>query len=191
MKRLLLGASTLLLLAGCSFIPSTPKAPLPETVADIDTWHTEGRVGIRTANDAVSGNFNWQHSPNQYEINIYGPFGQGATRIEGIIGESATLTYDDKTLTGPSAEAMLYREFGWQFPIAQVEYWIRGLASPHSPAQVSMGDDGETPEQIQQDGWTITYKEFTQIEHLTLPQKIQVSNPPYRVNLIVTSWELQ
>lgn len=191
MKRFTLGASTLLVLAGCSLTPSTPKAPLPESVMAIDTWHTEGRVGIRTADDAVSGNFNWQHSPSQYEINIYGPFGQGATRIKGTADGPATLSYDDQTITGPSVEAMLYQQFGWQFPVAQVKYWMRGLASPASPAKIDFAADGDTPEQIKQDGWTVNYREFTQIEHLTLPQKIQVAKAPYRVNLIITSWELQ
>ncbi|MBM6551602.1 lipoprotein insertase outer membrane protein LolB [Marinomonas ostreistagni] len=191
MKRILIGASTLLMLAGCSLTPTTPKAPLPDSVAGIETWHTEGRVGIRTADDAVSGNFNWQHSPSQYQINIYGPFGQGATRIEGLSDGTTTLKYDDKTLTGPSAEAMLYREFGWQFPVTQVKYWIRGLPAPSSQADIQVGSDGVTPTQITQDGWTINYREFTQIEHLTLPQKIQVAKAPYRVNLIITNWDLQ
>lgn len=191
MKRILLGALAAALLAGCSVSPITPKAPLPESVNDLNEWHTEGRVGIRTADDAVSGNFNWDHSPEHYEINIYGPFGQGATRIEGIPGQSSTLSYDDKTITGDNAESMLYREFGWQFPVSQVQYWIRGLASPTTPASIDFQADGSTPSTIIQDGWTITYKEFTAIEHLTLPQKIQVTKTPYRVNLIITDWDIQ
>lgn len=191
MKQLVIGAIAAAFLAGCSVSPTTPKAPLPDRVEDISAWQTEGRVGIRTEQDAVSGNFRWQHSAKHYELNIYGPFGQGATRLEGAAGQVSTLTYDDKTITGPSAEALLYQELGWHFPVDQVQYWMRGLASPNSPADIEYDTDGITPKQISQAGWTITYKEFTTISHLKLPQKMQVAHPPYRVNLIITSWDVQ
>lgn len=190
-KHILLGVITTAFLAGCSISPSTPKAPIPDRAEDITTWQTEGRVGIRTAQDAVSGNFNWEHSPEHYELNIYGPFGQGATRIEGIPGKESRLTYDDKDLRGPSAEALLYHELGWHFPVTNVQYWIRGLPAPDSAAEISYQSDGITPEQIVQDGWTITYREFTSLGTLRLPQRLQVTHSPYRVNLIVTDWDVQ
>ncbi|SBS24654.1 Outer-membrane lipoprotein LolB precursor [Marinomonas aquimarina] len=190
-KQLLLGALAATLLAGCSLSPSTPKLPTPERVEDISAWQTEGRVGIRTEQDAISGNFNWQHSPEHYELNIYGPFGQGATRLEGTPGKDARLTYEDKDLTGHSAEALLYHELGWHFPVTNVQYWIRGMASPNSSAAISYQQDGLTPEQIEQDGWTVTYREFTELDGLKLPQRMQVTHPPYRVNLIITDWTVQ
>ena len=180
-----------LLLAGCSVSPTTPKAPTPERVEDISAWQTEGRVGIRTEQDAISGNFNWVHNPEHYELNIYGPFGQGATRLEGTPGQEARLTYDDKELNGPSAEALLYHELGWHFPVTNVQYWIRGMASPDSAADISYQADGVTLEQIVQDGWTVTYREFTELDGLKLPQRMQVTHTPYRVNLIITDWTVQ
>ncbi|RDL43582.1 outer membrane lipoprotein LolB [Marinomonas piezotolerans] len=179
------------ILAGCSTTPSVPPEPTPERTEDISAWQTEGRVGIRTENDAISGNFYWNQSQERYELNIYGPFGQGATRLEGSVGQSAQLSYDDKTIVGKNAEELLYSELGWQFPVTQVQYWIRGLASPKSYADITYDVDGSTPKQIYQDGWTITYKEFTSIDHLKLPQKMQVTQLPYRVNLIITSWDVQ
>ncbi|MGB2064407.1 MAG: lipoprotein insertase outer membrane protein LolB [Marinomonas gallaica] len=190
-KHLVIGIMASAFLAGCSLSPTSPKAPLPERAEDIMAWQNEGRVGIRTEQDAISGNFNWQHSPEHYELNIYGPFGQGATRLEGIPGKESRLTYDDKNLTGPSADALLYHELGWHFPVTSVQYWIRGLAAPNSAAEITYQQDGTTPEQILQNGWTITYKEFTELEHLKLPQKMQVTHPPYRVNLIITDWNVQ
>ncbi|MFD1239279.1 lipoprotein insertase outer membrane protein LolB, partial [Latilactobacillus sakei subsp. carnosus] len=100
--------------------PTTPKAPTPETVDAIQSWQTEGRVGIRTENDAISGNFYWDYGPDQYELNIYGPFGQGATRLQGTPNKVAQLTYDDKTVVGKNAEDLLFDELGWQFPVNQV-----------------------------------------------------------------------
>lgn len=190
-KHLLIGTLAAALLAGCSLTPTTLKAPTPERVEDINAWQTEGRVGIRTAKDAISGNFNWEHNPDYYKLNIYGPFGQGSTRLEGAPGQQARLTYDDRDLTGPSAEALLYHELGWHFPVTNVQYWIRGLASPNSPAEIAYQQDGNTPEQIVQDGWTVTYREFTNLDGLKLPQRMQVTHTPYRVNLIITDWTVR
>lgn len=191
LKQLVVGAMASVLLAGCSLSPTTPKTPLPEQVKDIKAWHTEGRVGIRTEQDAISGNFNWDYSPEFYELNIYGPFGQGATRLEGTPNQAAQLTYNDKKLTGQSADALLYHELGWHFPVNSIQYWIRGLAAPNTYAEIQYQEDGVTPEQIIQDGWTITYREYSMLEHLKLPQKMQVTHTPYRVNLIITDWDVQ
>ncbi|CUB03089.1 lipoprotein insertase outer membrane protein LolB [Marinomonas fungiae] len=190
-KHLWLSSLAAALLAGCSLSPTTPKPPTPERVEDISAWQTEGRVGIRTEQDAISGNFNWDQNPEHYELNIYGPFGQGATRLKGIPGQQASLTYDDKELTGPNAEALLYHELGWHFPVTNVQYWIRGLVSPNSPAEIAYQADGTTPEQIIQDGWTVLYREFTDLDGLKLPQRMQVTHAPYRVNLIITDWTVQ
>ncbi|MFD1384171.1 lipoprotein insertase outer membrane protein LolB [Rhodanobacter aciditrophus] len=191
MKKLIISALTVSALAGCSMTPTTPKAPTPETVDAIQSWQTEGRVGIRTENDAISGNFYWDYGPDQYELNIYGPFGQGATRLQGTPNKVAQLTYDDKTVVGKNAEDLLFDELGWQFPVNQVRYWIRGLPSPKSYANIQYDIDGKTPTQITQDNWTVTYREFTEIDNLKLPQRMQVTRLPYRVNLIITRWNVQ
>ena len=191
MKKALMGALAVAVLSGCSMTPTTPKAPTPETAQDIKAWQTEGRVGIRTESDAISGNFYWDYSQEQYELNIYGPFGQGATRLQGTPNKVAQLTYDDKTVVGKSAEELLYTELGWHFPVNQVQYWIRGLPSPKSYAEIEYDIDGTTPQKITQDNWTITYREFTQIDNLKLPQRMQVTRLPYRVNLIITQWDVQ
>ncbi|MBJ7549318.1 lipoprotein insertase outer membrane protein LolB [Marinomonas ostreistagni] len=190
LKRLFAGLITVIVVTGCSMTPTTPTKPVPESIEQIQSWQTEGRVGIRTETDAISGNFNWSHNTEHYELNIYGPFGQGATRLEGTPGSEAKLSYDDKVAKGESAEALLYYELGWHFPVTNVQYWIRGLASPNTPAETAYREDG-TPEQIIQDGWTITYKEFTNVDQLKLPQRMQVVHTPYRVNLIITDWAVQ
>ena len=189
-KHIIAGVVTSAILAGCSMSPKIPTAPTPDSVEDIQAWQTEGRVGIRTDSDAISGNFNWSHTKEFYELNIYGPFGQGATRLEGTPGSEATLSYEDKVQVGPSAEALLYHELGWHFPVTNVQYWIRGLAAPNTAAEIEYREDG-TPEQIIQDGWTISYKEFTNVDTLKLPQRMQVTHTPYRVNLIITDWAVQ
>jgi len=102
-----------------------------------------------------------------------------------------TLAYEDKIITGDDPATLLQDELGWAFPVKQVTYWIRGLASPSSSAQITKEIGSETISKIEQDGWVVTYNNFTEIDGLSLPQKMQVSNPPFRVNLIINEWTVQ
>lgn len=179
------------LISACSSRPTGPITPPPESVSAISKWETSGRVGIRTKNDAVSGNFNWQKDPKTFALSIVGPFGQGATHLNQSNDGIVTLAYEDTVVTGNNPATLLQQELGWEFPVNQVTYWIRGLAYPNSAARISKDPDSQLPNKIEQDGWLITYSNFTKVEGLSLPQKMQVSNPPFRVNLIINQWTIQ
>lgn len=190
MLRILLLICFACIVAACSTQPA--KVPPPESVSAISKWETSGRVGIRTKKDALSGNFDWQyHGSSDFSLGIVGPFGQGAVKLVGTPNGMVTLHYEDKIVTGPDAEALLENELGWYFPVKQVLYWMRGLPFPDTPSTITSQPDSDLPSQIDQDGWIITYKNFTSVSGLSLPQKMQIANPPYRVNLIITQWSIQ
>ncbi|NLQ19026.1 outer membrane lipoprotein LolB [Marinomonas sp. M1K-6] len=179
------------LLSACSSKPTGPITPPPASIDAISKWETSGRVGIRTQNDALSGNFNWQKDPTTFSLNIVGPFGQGATKLNKTPDGMVSLAYEDTVVTGRNPATLLQQELGWEFPVKQVTYWIRGLADPSSYARITKTADSHLPATIEQDGWLITYHNFTKVDGLSLPQKMQVSNPPFRVNLIINQWTIQ
>lgn len=180
-----------IIISACSSRPTGPITPPPESVGAISKWETSGRVGIRTQNDAVSGNFNWQKDPKTFALSIVGPFGQGATHLSQTSNGLVTLAYEDTVVTGNNPAALLQQELGWAFPVEQVTYWMRGLAYPNSASKITKDPESQLPNTIEQDGWLITYNNFTKVEGLSLPQKMQVSNPPFRVNLIINQWTIQ
>lgn len=179
-----------ILMTACS-TNSKVVVPAPESVDAITQWQTSGRVGIRTDEDAISGNFNWQHNPTGFNLVISGPFGQGTTKIYQDESQLVTLEYKDTKATGPDSQRLLEQHFGWQFPVKQIAYWARGLAEPNSAAAFSYNVDTQLLEEIAQDGWIVKYKEFTQVEGLDLPRKLQAIKAPFRVNLIINDWSIQ
>ena len=179
------------LISACSTQSKGPITPLPSSVEAISHWETSGRVGIRTENDAISGNFDWQKTPSTFSLNIIGPFGQGATSLKKTTEGKVTLAYENTQVTGTSAAELLQQELGWAFPVEQVTYWIRGLASPYSPARIERDSASDNISNIKQDGWVISYRNFSQVNGLLLPQRMQVSNPPFNVNLIINQWTIQ
>jgi len=178
-------------ISACSTTPMGPATPPPTSVGAITKWETSGRVGIRTQDDAVSGNFNWQKDPKTFALNIVGPFGQGATKLNKDQHGIVTLAYEDVVITGNDPAILLQQELGWEFPVEQVSYWIRGLADPRSMSRITKDTDNKLPSKIEQDGWLVTYNSFTKVDGLSLPKKMQVSNPPFKVNLIINQWTIQ
>ncbi len=196
--RALFISAIVLILSACSSKPSGPTTPPPTSIDAIQKWETSGRVGIRTSDDAISGNFNWQTDPNSFALKIVGPFGQGATKLDQTNDGVVTLAYKDTEIKGDNAATLLHQELGWEFPVEQVTYWIRGLVAPSdsttvptSKAQITLDPETELPETIKQDGWLVTYSSFTEVDGLLLPRKMQVSNPPFKVNLIINQWTIQ
>ncbi|TBR38277.1 outer membrane lipoprotein LolB [Marinomonas agarivorans] len=197
-----------LFLVACSTPPKQEKKTF-ESVDDIKQWSNSGRVGIRTSSDAISGNFRWFHSDDKFEFIISGPFGQGTTKLHGVHAHehhqdieghehhqhnSVTLEYKDVVVTGSDAEALLADHLGWQFPIFQISYWVKGIKYPHSDAIEVFGNSEQGNLQLNtliQDEWRIEYKRYQEVNGLNLPQKLQAEKPPYRVNLIINDWELE
>ncbi|MEL0637840.1 MULTISPECIES: lipoprotein insertase outer membrane protein LolB [Marinomonas] len=188
--RFVLLALFTMLLAACSSQPQI-QTPPPSSVNAIQKWAAQGRVGIRTEQDAVSGNFSWSHTPNTFDLRIYGPFGQGSTELSKNKEGRVVLAYEGKKIEGSDAEQLLKQRLGWRFPVRQVAYWIRGLPYPNTPYKITKQFKSDLPSQITQDGWSISYERFSDIRGLSLPQKMQISHPPYRVNLIITQWTIQ
>lgn len=185
-----------LLLCICAFISAcstTPKQVIipPANVDAITQWQASGRVGIRTSQDAISGNFNWQHNPEDFSLVISGPFGQGTTKISQDVNQLVTLEYKDTKVSGDSPETLLEQHFGWQFPVTQIAFWARGLAEPNSAAAFSYNVETQLLEQLIQDGWTVNYKEYQDVLGLQLPRKLQAIKAPFRVNLIINDWTIQ
>lgn len=194
-------------LAACS-TNARKEVKVFSSLEEVTLWSNSGRVGIRTDNDAHSGSFNWQHSDHEFELVIHGPFGQGTVKISGneshtehgdLVGhenhhqQNIILEYKDVVASGTDAEALLLDHFGWHFPVVEISYWVRGIPYPDQEAQISYEDKTQPnlPTIIEQGDWTINYSRYKSVNGIQLPHKLQAKNPPYRVNLIINSWEIQ
>ncbi|BBI63264.1 hypothetical protein HSBAA_45700 [Vreelandella sulfidaeris] len=93
-SRLWLAGFALLLLAGCA-----SQAPMDESgrqagqwerqqaeVEAFDTWTLVGKAGLRTPEENVSANLDWNQTPHYFRMLISGPFGGGRNVLEGREG---------------------------------------------------------------------------------------------------------
>ena len=155
-------------------------------LAKLVQWDVEGKLAVYTSNKNNSGNLTWRQRKEYYDLLITGPLGQGHLHIEGSPGLVIATTADEQT-QATSIEALFADHFDWQFPMAELRYWVRGVASPETDAELSFNDSGELAT-IQQAGWQVEISKYQSVSGLPMPAKITITGPTIRLKLILKNW---
>lgn len=192
--RLLPVALALALLAGCAGRPATPEGgrqpggweAQQARVEALDTWTLIGKAGLRTPEESTSANLDWSQYPHYYRLLISGPFGSGRNLLEGREGRF-TLTTAEGRFEAETPEALMREQLGWSLPVGALGDWIRGLPAPERPYRLETDTLG-FPRHLQQDGWVIEYRDWTQVASLWLPRRLVMTYDEVRVTLVVNEW---
>lgn len=185
MRQLLLIGLALLLIS-CA---SQPPHKIPTSVNELRFWSAEGKISIRYQDNTQSAYFQWRNQGEHYTIRLHGPFGQGAAILERD-RHGVHLQSDNGKQTADSAETLLRNSLGWSFPISDMNWWVRGLASPNAPVEHLQKTDNDLVQQLQQLGWNIEYRKYQQIQQLTLPYKLVASRQNLTITLLLKQWQL-
>lgn len=182
-------------LAGCATAPSIAPAPDPQrawetrerALADVNVWSAFGRIAIRSETDRWSATLRWEQNGDSYQIDLSGPFGQGAARIIGRPGAVELIAGDGRRSHANSPEALLRRELGWHVPLAGLRHWVLGRPSPAlGPITYDLDQYGRMAS-FSQAGWEMRYESYGDGE-LALPTRLVVSRPGIAATLIVKRW---
>lgn len=190
-----------LVLSGCAH--KLPKAPLisedwPKHQRQVETlknWQAIGKLGVKVPNDGGSMSLRWQQQPEQFSIDFTGPFGQNILGIAGHANQ-VTLSEPNKApITAKTAEELIRRNTGWNIPVTQLAYWVRGLPAP--TAKVT----GFTPNtqgligELEQLGWKVTYGDYLSVntgaETLAMPGRITAEFKDVRLTLVIREWQME
>ena len=156
-------------------------------VAALDGWQIGGKVGIRAPRDSGSGSLFWLQRQDYYDIRLSGPLGRGAARLTGRPG-SVQLESSEGRFSAESPEALLARQVGWQLPVSNLLWWIRGLPAPDSKSRVSLDAQSHLA-QLEQDGWKIEYTRYGDFDGYMLPERLKLIGQDIEVTLVVKDWQ--
>ena len=198
--RLLLASIGLLFLAGCA-----SQAPMDESgrqvgqwdrqqadVEAFDTWTLIGKAGLRTPEESISANLDWNQHPHYFRMLISGPFGGGRNVLEGREGRFS-LSNSDGRFEAETPEALMEEQLGWALPVTAMPNWVRGLPgettdnSTHSYQLES--DEFGFPSHLSQDGWEIDYRDWEKVGELWLPRRLVMNYDDIRITLVVNQWQ--
>ncbi|GHE22454.1 lipoprotein insertase outer membrane protein LolB [Halomonas urumqiensis] len=185
----------IVLMAGCA-----GRAPAPEgeraagqwddqmtRLEALDTWMLAGKAGLRTPEDSTSANLDWSQHPHYYRLLISGPFGSGRSTLEGREGRFS-LTTSEGRFEAETPEALMQEQLGWSLPVSSLADWVRGLPGEHGDHTLEEDELG-FPQRLEQDGWEIDYRDWTQAEGLWLPRRMVMNYDDVRVTLVITQWQ--
>ncbi len=189
--------STSVFVIGCSSTTAPPSAPgqkMPwkkrETnLTQIHNWNLNGKIGVRTAKDSGSASVTWQQSQGSYNVSLMGPLGAGAMTLKGRPGAVTLTTSDGKHYSAASPEQLLAQHWGYQLPVSYLNYWIRGIPSPSSPASTHF-DQYNRMSYLTQAGWNVQYLGYSKTSMGDLPNQMSITSPSMKVKIIVNSWQV-
>ena len=159
-------------------------------LGEIHTWAVDGRIAMRTADDAWSASMKWQQNNAEYDLKLYGPLGRNLMSIIGGNDYVILTTNEGETFSESSASSLIYRQTGWQVPVEHLRYWARAMAVPDMPAS-SRHDNLGRLSQLSQSGWEITYQGYEAFGQLEMPRKIRLTHSQFSVKLIMRNWQLE
>jgi outer membrane lipoprotein LolB len=161
-----------------------------QALAPVDRWVLQGRLGVSNGRDGGSGNFSWSQDGEHYEFVLRAPVTGKSFRLSGDDHGALMEGLDGGPIRGRDAESRMHRALGWDVPLRDLRAWVLGLRADGGPAELSFGAD-QLPASLSQDGWSVDYREWDTSHQPPLPKKLYAAKPPYKVKLVIESWQLR
>ncbi|MDE2150008.1 MAG: outer membrane lipoprotein LolB [Gammaproteobacteria bacterium] len=183
----------LLGVGGCAAMPKLDHARQADAnwarrakaLSRIDTFSLQARVASGGLFGA-SGDLDWQQQGEAFDLRFSGPFGVGGIEIAGTV-EDVQVRTRKNTYRTEDPDAFLRQKLGLNLPVSGLRYWVLGVPSPHSDADLIL-DAGGRAEQLVQDGWTLRYETYETIAGLSLPTRFEINGGRTRFKVVVDRW---
>lgn len=198
MKKLIILA-VMLSVTACSTVP--PRMPVANPgqhwqqrqvkLAKINDWYLEGRAAIINGVDSWNLSITWQRHGDKYILDLSGPFGAGHAQLTGTAEGVFLVDADQNTSFARSPDNLLHEMTGVRMPVKGLLYWMRGIPDPDLPEPKLTLDEFGRVQQMQQDGWRIRFKSYTDVQPFELPQKIFIDSADLKVKIFVDNWDIK
>lgn len=164
--------------------------PTPAIRAIPARWQAQGRLAAIRPHEAWHASFDWQQEGAAYRIELQGPLGQGAARIEGSEQQVSIRLADGQTQTSADPEELLARQLGWRTPISALRYWMAGQPQPGLPWSDARTDDAGRWLSFRQADWLIEYTDYHDAATGALPRRLRLEQDDLSVRILVSGWRL-
>ncbi len=187
----------LALLVGCTAAPVRPDSALlaaqgvrEKQLQGHDHWTIHARLGVSDGRHGGSGSLLWVRRGSAFDFELQAPVTGRSFRLHGEPGQARLDGLDQGPLSGGDARSLLRQALGWQVPMTQLDFWVRGMRAPGSRASMLFDKDG-LPAQLTQDGWTVTYRDWYPETTPPLPRRVFARRGDDRVRMVINSWTLR
>ena len=186
-RRAVLCCVCICLFSACSLAPVKTDVKYSriarQHIYSLTYWEFSGRIALQNHENSWSANIEWVHEPEQDQLFLSGPFGQGAVRII-LQPKSILIDYGDgRVESSEHVNEFIFRQLGFFVPALALRYWVLGLTAPDA-THIDI-DDG-----FSQFDWDVHYQHFIPINGELMPRKIKVIKGDEKLKLIIDHWVL-
>lgn len=158
-----------------------------QVLSSIQSWSLSAAISVKQNNNTTIASVNWrQQGPSNYQIFISGPLNMGTIKIIGEPGKVTLWKSNKEHFEATSPEELMEQQIGWQIPITNLYYWIRGIAAP-GPF-TGREDKDHRVIYLGQQGWKIIYPEYIRVGKIDFPHKMNLSYPNLNVKIVIKRW---
>ena len=191
MARLILFVTVFV--AGCAtYAPENISAPellqsYSTSRPDIEDWRFAAKLSVKALDRGFAGRLDWTQKKSSFRILISGPLGFKRVTIEGN-RISASMEQNEKVFVG-TPEMLISRATGISIPMDNWRWWLSGFPSPiGGPIEYSDREPDNRSISFSQDGWQLSFSEYSSTPLGYLPKKIIGQNSNLSFKLIVSKW---
>lgn len=132
-----------LLLVGCTVQPIR-SASL--SAADLGRFALTGRLAVQQGEAQHHLSIDWLHTPEQDEILLTTPFGQGIAEITRNTDGARLRLADRREFSAADADTLAEQVFGFRLPLSASPRWLLGEGAEIAPWRVTVVErEGEWP----------------------------------------------
>jgi outer membrane lipoprotein LolB len=159
----------------------------------VSHWDLRGRLAVRTDSRGGQASLAWRREANRHSIQLNGPFGSGAVRVTQDSQGARLQDAENRVFEAANAEQLVALYTGWNLPIANLDWWLRGLPVPEQPLSRELDDAGRL-RLLHQQGWTVQYQEYKRVEEFDLPSRLTLTRaaegvlPGMEARFVIERW---
>jgi len=157
-------------------------------VAEMRTWHAEGKLAIIEKHNITSTNFRWYQREQQLRINFINNFGFGTAQLDGTYNNFTLRISNGQVIKAENGEQLIAQKLGIHIPLSSLHYWLRGLVDQTLKVDSQHRDKENLLTNLSQGGWHISYASYVQYNSVYLPCKIYLVNDAIRIKIFITNW---
>ena len=161
-----------------------------QRLANIDVWSFKGRAAVQRGDEGWSATLHWDQHGESYRLRIIAPLGRGTYEVLKQDHQVTLIDPANNVFNAASPERLLAENIGWNLPISDIEFWVRGLIAPGSePSQLDL-DEGGLIKDLAVSGWRVSVLEYIWQEGLAMPRKLFMNYGDTKMRLVVSTWKL-
>lgn len=198
MKTAFLGLLLTLLMTGCAQVPQQPPAQKvswlihQQQLENLTDWSLSGKLAIITPEERHSLNIYWAQSGNDLHIALTTFLGATVLDIKKTPSGTQITDNNGEHFFAEDSEALIKRLSGLVIPIDLLQQWIKG--NPRD-ASYQLNKNNQvaslTGDTLKNAYWSINYQQYTRVQGLYLPQKLQLKRLDLRLKFAISEWQLK